>query len=126
MRLKYLLLICCLMLTACGNGTTSNSSNVHGNGYKPTLNVKMDINGNQLTATVETDMIISSEHSGMARVSGEGHVHMYLDDGPKMVVKEDQKVFTDLPPGKHVLKVSLHNNDHTPYDVTKTYDFDIK
>lgn len=62
----------------------------------------------------------------MARESGEGHVHMYLDNGEKIGVKEGQKVFTDLAKGKHTLKVSLHNNDHTPYDVTNTFEFEIK
>jgi hypothetical protein len=90
------------------------------------MDVKLDISGNKVTVTVNTDMKISSEHYGMAREQGEGHVHMYLDNGDKIGVKEGYKEFPNLSKGKHTLKVSLHNNDHTPYDVTKTKDFEIK
>ncbi len=120
-------LVCCLALTACGGGEKSNSGNERDHAaHKPTMDVKLDIAGNQVTVTVDTDMTFSPEHYGMARQSGEGHVHMYLDNGDKIGVKEGQKVFQDLAPGKHSLKVSLHNNDHTPYDVTQTHDFEIK
>jgi hypothetical protein len=71
-------------------------------------------------------MSISPEHYGMAREDGEGHIHMYLDNLPKIGLKEDHTVIPDLLPGKHKLKVSLHNNDHTPYDVTKTFEFEIQ
>jgi hypothetical protein len=126
MRFMYVLLVCCLLLAACSNGTKSNSSNVQVHDHKPTLDVKLDVSGNQVTVNVNTDMKISSEHYGMARDPGEGHVHMYLDNGEKIGVKQGQKVFTGLDKGKHTLKVSLHNNDHTPYDVTKTIEFEIK
>jgi hypothetical protein len=90
------------------------------------MDVKFEISGNQLTVKVTTDMTISAEHYGMAREPREGHIHMYLDNGEKIGIKEGQKVFKDLPSGPHTLKVSLHNNDHTPYDVTKTIEIDIK
>jgi hypothetical protein len=126
MRFMYVLLVCCLLLTACGNGTKSKSSNAQAQDYKPTLDVKLEFSGNQVTVNVNTDMKISSEHYGMAREPGEGHIHMYLDNQDKIAVKEGQKIFTGLAKGKHTLKVSLHNNDHTPYDVTKTIEFEIK
>jgi hypothetical protein len=126
MRFICLLLICCLMLTACG-GTKSNSSNEDEHAsHKPTLVVKPVVDGNQVTVIVDTDMTISPEHLGKARVPGEGHIHMYLDNEEKITVTEGQKVFTGLAKGNHTLKVSLHNNDHTPYDVTKTVPFEIK
>ncbi|WP_162309366.1 hypothetical protein [Cohnella abietis] len=90
------------------------------------MDVKLDIEDNQVTVKVNTDMTISPEHYGKARQDGEGHIHMYLDNGAKVAVKQGQQVFPNLSQGKHTLKVSLHNNDHTPYDVTKTYDFEIK
>lgn len=126
MRFMYLLLICCLLLTACSNGTKTNSSNEQAHDYKPTMKIDLQISGNQATVIVNTDMKISPEHYGMARVPGEGHIHMYMDNENKIGVKEDQKIFTGLAKGKHKLKVSLHNNDHTPYDVTQTVDFEIK
>jgi hypothetical protein len=90
------------------------------------MDVKLDVSGNKLTVTVDTDMTISSEHYGQARQAGEGHIHMYLDNGEKVGVKTGTKVFEGLTPGHHKLKVSLHNNDHSPYDVTNTYDVEIK
>ncbi|QMV41211.1 hypothetical protein [Cohnella cholangitidis] len=127
MRNLALLLFCCLLLTACGTGTKSNSGSHDAHAaHKPTLDVALDVQGNQVTVTVNTDMAISPEHYGMARKAGEGHIHMYLDDQNKISVKENQHIFTDLAAGKHSLKVSLHNNDHTPYDVTNTYEFEVQ
>ncbi|RED55508.1 hypothetical protein DFP95_11742 [Cohnella lupini] len=118
------MLVCCLILAGCGDSSPSSNANEHA-GHKPTMDVKLDVVGDQVTVTVTTDMTISPEHYGMARNAGEGHIHMYLDNDPKVAVKEDHMVFKDLPIGKHTLKVSLHNNDHTPYDVTQTFDFEI-
>ncbi|MFC5471358.1 hypothetical protein ACFPPD_21965 [Cohnella suwonensis] len=126
MRIISVLLFCCLLLSACGSTKSSSGGDSNQEAHKPTMDVKMVIEGNQVSVTVDTDMKISPEHYGMARKTGEGHIHMYLDNGEKIGVKEGKKVFPDLAAGKHTLKVSLHNNDHTPYDVTKTFDFEIK
>lgn len=115
----------CLILAACGNNATD-SKEGRGGGYKPSLDVSLKIEGNSATVTVETDMTVSPEHYGMARESGEGHIHMYLDNEDKIGVKERMYKFPDLAAGPHKLKVSLHNNDHTPYDVTQTVEFEIK
>jgi hypothetical protein len=126
MKTLYLILIFCIILTACGNDKAANSSPGQENAFKPTLDVKLDVSGSQLTVTVNTDLTISSEHYGHERLTGEGHIHMYLDNGEKVGVQTKTKVFENLDPGHHSLKVSLHNNDHTPYDVTQTYDVVIK
>ncbi|MFD0672155.1 hypothetical protein [Cohnella sp. GCM10027633] len=125
MKKGVIAIICCLLLAACGNNASSSDKN-HGKGYKPSLDVSLKIEGNSATVTVETDMTVSPEHYGMARESGEGHIHMYLDDQDKIGVKERVYAFPDLEAGPHKLKVSLHNNDHTPYDVTQTVEFEIK
>jgi hypothetical protein len=116
----------CLLLTACSSGTTVTTGAAAEQEQKPSLDVKLTVTGNQVTVKVDTDIQISEEHYGKARKKGEGHIHMYLDDGEKIGVTEEKKVFKDLAPGKHTIKMSLHNNDHTPYDVTKSIDFDIK
>jgi hypothetical protein len=126
MRALYLALVCCLILTACSSGKAAPSNKGFDQTHKPTMDVKTDISGNQITVKVTTDMTISAEHYGMERQPGEGHIHMYLDNGQKIAIKEGQMVFKDLASGQHTLKVSLHNNDHTPYDVTKTIEFAIK
>jgi hypothetical protein len=124
MRTMFVCILCCLFLTACGSSaTTANSLIGQDHNKKPTLDVKLEITGNKVAIKVETDLKLSVDG---ARVPGEGHTHMYLDNGEKMVVKAWDQVFTDLTPGMHNLRVSLHNNDHTPYDVTKSIDFEIK
>jgi uncharacterized protein YcfL len=93
---------------------------------KPTLDVKVETSGRSATVIVTTDLHISKDHVGMQRVPGEGHIHLYLDGGEKIAVTDNKYVFNDLQPGKHMLRVSLHNNDHTPYDVYKEVEFEIK
>ncbi|MFC5407067.1 hypothetical protein [Cohnella soli] len=123
MRFISLLLAICLLLTGCG----AKSGSGNGNGpFKPTLDVTLDIKGQSVVVNVKTNMKISAEDYGAERKEGVGHIHMYLDNGEKIGVKTGSHTFTELPAGKHTVKVSLHNNDHTPYDVTKTYDFTIK
>lgn len=118
----YLAVICCFMLAACGDkAQTANGHEVH----KPYLNVKWKVEGTTFIVDVDTDMHISPEHYGQGRKTGEGHIHMYLDDNDKIGVKEAHYEFPNVPSGEHILKVSLHNNDHTPYDVTKTIKFKI-
>ncbi|WP_027085750.1 hypothetical protein [Cohnella panacarvi] len=123
MKKGILALICCLLMTACGDNPRSSKVKP---AYKPTLNVKLDLDGNKLKVTVDTDMHISPEHYGMQRKEGEGHIHMYLDDQARIGVKENIYEFPPLAPGRHTIKVSLHNNDHTPYDVTVKKEFDIQ
>lgn len=114
-----------LLLAACGGDSPAAVSTQDHAHHKPTLDVEWTVEGNKLMIDVTTDMHISPEHYGQARKDGEGHIHMYLDDGEKIVATEGHKEFPDLPSGSHTLKISLHNNDHTPYDVTKTIEFDI-
>ncbi|WP_274364579.1 hypothetical protein [Paenibacillus thermotolerans] len=126
MRLLYVALLACVTLTACGSAASSGASSEPKEEYKPTLDVALEIDGNDVTVTIITDLSISAEHYGHAREAGEGHIHMYLDDGPKEGVKQEKTVIKDLDPGKHKLRVSLHNNDHTPYDVSLTKQFEIE
>jgi len=95
-------------------------------GKKPTLAVDVQVHGTTATVITNTDLHISKEHYGQERKAGEGHIHMYLDGGEKVAVKETKMVFTSLSAGKHTLRVSLHNNDHTPYDVTQTVEFEVR
>ncbi|MFD2611237.1 carboxypeptidase-like regulatory domain-containing protein [Paenibacillus gansuensis] len=127
MKLWYILAVCCALLAACGNGDskTADTAEAHER-YKPKMGVDVKVEGNKATVTVDTDMKISPEHYGQARKEGEGHIHMYLNNGDKIGVKDGIYVFNDLPPGTYTLKISLHNNDHTPYDVTDLIHFDIK
>jgi hypothetical protein len=125
-KLYAVLLICSALLTACGSGKTADAGAHDTHNHIPTLDVKVDVKGHDATVSVITDLHLSPEHYGQARQDGEGHIHMYLDNGDKVGVKEAKQVFPNLSVGKHTIKVSLHNNDHTPYDVTKTVGFEVK
>jgi hypothetical protein len=126
MKSLYMLVVCSVLLAACSSSRADSGASQQHDGHKPSMNVTWEVSGNQITVHVDTDLHISPEHYGQTRADGEGHIHMYLDNGEKVGVKEEKKTFPNLKPGKHTLKVSLHNNDHTPYDVTKTIDFEIK
>jgi hypothetical protein len=122
---RYWLVIICLFLTACTSQEVSyNPKPDHK--YKPSLDVKVEVIDNDVTVKVNTDMKIAKEQYGHARKLGEGHIHMYLNEGEKIGVKTNLHMLEDLVPGNYKLKVSLHNNDHTPYDVTRTIEFEIK
>lgn len=126
MKIVSIFLVCCLILTACGSNKATNSDTIKANQQKPTLAVTVEVSGNKAKVIVDTDMSISKSHVGHARSSGEGHIHMYLDDKGKETVTSGIKEYTDLSAGSHIVKVSLHNNDHTPYDVAETIEFEIK
>ncbi|MFC0214000.1 hypothetical protein ACFFK0_16340 [Paenibacillus chartarius] len=124
---NILFLLLSISLTACGAAKPSSSSHAQAHSdHKPTLDVKLEVSGNQVTVKLTTDMLIAPDKLGAARKEGEGHIHMYLDDGEKIAVASEVQVFKDLSPGPHTLRVSLHNNDHTPYDITKSFDFTIQ
>jgi hypothetical protein len=126
MKSFYAAIAICFLLTACGSAKTANTGSAQAHEHKPVMDVAWELSGTQLTVKVTTDLHISPEHYGLERQPNEGHIHMYLDNGEKIGVKQETQVFKNLAPGPHNLKVSLHNNDHTPYDVTKTFDFEVK
>ncbi|OAS16317.1 hypothetical protein [Paenibacillus oryzisoli] len=119
----YLLAALTIAITGCGKAksTTSNTSS-----FTPTLEVAYVVKDDAVTLSFTTDLKISKEHYDQQRVEGEGHIHISLDKGDKIVVTEKQKVLDHLSKGTHEVKISLHNNDHTPYDVSKTVTFDVK
>ncbi|WP_127579387.1 hypothetical protein [Paenibacillus koleovorans] len=112
-------------VAACGNVETGSTSTMTEHRHMPQIDVQVQVNGTSATVKVSTDMHISPEQYGKARKEGEGHIHMYLDNGEKIGVTQEAKVFENLTPGVHTIRVSLHNNDHTPYDVTKSVEFTI-
>jgi hypothetical protein len=93
---------------------------------KPTLSLQVTTAGRSATLIITTNLRMSEDDFDMERMAGEGHIHLYLDDGEKLMIADKQYTFKNLKPGKHTIKVSLHNNDHTPYDVAKQIDFVIK
>jgi hypothetical protein len=112
-----------LLISGCGASKTSTTP---ANSYIPTLEVSAIVKGDAATLKLTTDLKLSKEHYDQARKQGEGHIHVSLDQGEKEIMTVNEKVFEHLSKGPHEVKVSLHNNDHTPYDVSKTITFEVK
>ncbi|NOV02991.1 hypothetical protein [Paenibacillus planticolens] len=111
------------LISGCGKAKTSTTP---ANTYTPTLEVSAVVNGDTAALQLTTDLKLSKEHYNQQRVQGEGHVHISLDNSEKIIVTDKEQVFDHLSKGPHEAKVSLHNNDHTPYDVSKTITFEVK
>lgn len=122
------LVIALLMMTSCSEHSMAELEMPEPaeNATKPILDLRLEIAGRDATIFVTSNLRVSKKHVGMKRSAGEGHIHMYVDDGEKISVSDSKYMIQNLPPGKHRVKVSLHNNDHTPYDVAKQVDFEIK
>ncbi|MBL0389258.1 hypothetical protein JJB07_21935 [Tumebacillus sp. ITR2] len=95
---------------------------------KPTLDLNVDVNGHNATIHFNvTNFKISPEHYSQAAVPGEGHIHLFVDGSPtKVAVKDKVYQLDNLTPGHHTLKASLHTNNHQPYNVEDTTEFDVK
>jgi hypothetical protein len=48
-------------------------------------------------------------------VRGQGHFHLYLDDGEYIPCASTTCDVPDVLPGSHTLKVEMRNNDHSLY-----------
>jgi hypothetical protein len=132
MKIFYAFLIgMTLLLTGC-NGDANDNFNVvdtkdtQKGADQPSLKVDLKVEGTSAIVGIETDIVVSAEHYGLEKVLGEGHIHLYLDHGEKQGITSSPYIIEDLSKGKHEVRVSLHNNDHTPYGVSETVEFEIK
>lgn len=117
-----------VLLTGCSTDTMSELKEpTHETAVeKPTLDARVETSGRSATVIVATNLKISKDHVGQKRIQGEGHIHLYIDSGEKIAMIDNKYVIEDLQHGKHKVSISLHNNDHTPYDVAKQIKFEIK
>lgn len=120
----------CLILAACSDkhenhfvevDSTNNETNIK----KPALEAEVKVDGNSALIYVNTTMEISKKMYGKKKKDGQGHIHMYVDNGEKQAITVSPVRLENLTKGNHKVKISLHNNDHTPYDVTETISFII-
>ena len=83
----------------------------------PTVNftVRQDSTGGWDFHIVTTKLTFTPEKIDGAPVLGEGHVHLYVD-GNLVVVLSPWYHMDPLPPGRHILRVALANNDHSLYE----------
>jgi hypothetical protein len=127
---KYITVVLfAILLAACGNdqglSEVASEKEEHAE-HKPFLEASAEVKGRNALIKVKTDMEISKKKFGKQRKHGQGHIHMYVDQGEKQGVTSSPILLENLSSGKHEVKISLHNNDHTPYDVTENLTFTIK
>jgi hypothetical protein len=111
------------------SATSTDSANSTGSAdAKPTLTADFVQDGRNVTITYKVaNMKISADHYGHQAVPGEGHLHVYVDGVQKAGLKTDAPVrLENLAPGHHTIKLDLQNNDHTPLNVARTFEVDIK
>jgi hypothetical protein len=72
--------------------------------------------GSSVTVTFSTSHIaLVNPATHPSDVRGEGHVHLYMDQRPVVMIHSDQYTFTNLKPGPHHLKIELVTNTMVPY-----------
>ena len=71
--------------------------------------------GGMLDYMVEVEnFTLNGSAIGDEKMNGEGHYHLYVNDGLIGPYTDLHRRLSDLPAGDHTLKVELRNNDHTP------------
>ncbi len=102
----------------------------------PTLKITSPSNGatlktGDITIKVDVTNFKVVDKQGQANVTGEGHLHYYMDVTPIPSaagqpaipsdtnatwahVSDTSYTFRNVPPGTHTFTVQLVNNDHTP------------
>ncbi len=55
--------------------------------------------------------------------AGEGHFHLFLDNGAYIQCASTECNVQGVTPGSHTIKVEIHNNDHSIYGAIKTVRF---
>lgn len=61
------------------------------------------------------DFRFSPENAGKKHVPGEGHGHLYIDGKKVGRLYGEWHYLSHLPPGTHVVKVTLNTNNHDDY-----------
>jgi hypothetical protein len=88
-------------------------------GVEPTINVNASAPSVKereplIISWSVTGFVLDAPGIGNAPEQGRGHVHLDVDGSNYAAIAADSITITDLPKGNHTIRVSLHNNDHTP------------
>ncbi|RFU63755.1 hypothetical protein [Peribacillus glennii] len=127
----YILLPVLLLITACNTHAHERLEVIEENAakkkqYKPKLDVKVEVEGHKAILFIDTDLRISKDKYGGEKKEKEGHIHVYVNNGQKQGVTQLRIELKDVKKGSNEVRVSLHNNDHTPYGVFRTVNFEMK
>ncbi len=81
--------------------------------------VDAERNSRQGAAVIKVDItrdvrLVNPDETTGKPVSGEGHLHYQLDDGPVIATTANKLGFHGLDEGNHLVKVILVGNDHKP------------
>jgi hypothetical protein len=97
-------------------------------GSKPSLDAQYKVDGKSVTITYKvSNLQLSGDHMGGAKVPGEGHLHLTVDGKQKAMLKTESPVkLENLTAGKHTIKLDLQQNDHTALNVEKIFDIEVK
>lgn len=134
------LIVTAALGTACGKSESAGApapgehqaqtkqSSISTKSGKPSLTADLIQDGHNVTISYKVENLkISADHYGHEAVPGEGHLHVYVDGVQKAGLKTDAPVrLENLSPGKHTIKIDLQNNDHTPLNIEKTFQVEIK
>lgn len=129
-KTSFLLVASVMLLSACNSSSDNEFEVVDVDAsaiqeQKPTLHTEIKTESDKYFLHVDTDLIVSKEKYGAEKINGQGHIHVYVNDGEKQGVTEFPFEIKELKNGLNQIKVSLHNNDHTPYGVSKTIEIEI-
>ncbi len=79
------------------------------------LKVTEDVYGGWNVNLDISNFTFSPEDCGKAHVDGHGHAHLYINNEKVARLYSPWYHLSDLPPGKHEIKVVLTSNDHNEY-----------
>jgi hypothetical protein len=119
------LVVACALIAGCATTPETPSVRI----TSPSNGATLEPGDVRIDADVQNFNIVDKQ--GQANVTGEGHVHFYMDVSPLPSaagqpaipantsalwahVSGDSYTFENVPPGVHTFAVQLVNNDHTP------------
>lgn len=84
----------------------------------PAISLRTEPDGDGWRIFVGTDeFTFSDERTGLFHVPGEGHGHLYVGGMKMGRLYAPEARIGALPPGRHVVRVTLNTNDHRAYVV---------
>jgi hypothetical protein len=127
----FILVTLIILLSSCGSQSNDDHFEIvdetasEEKEHKPSLLAEVKVEEGKATLFVETNLTVSKENYGGAKKNGEGHIHVYVNQGEKQGVTTFPYELKDIKSGLNVVRISLHNNDHTPYGVSREIEFDM-
>jgi len=100
-------LLAAALLAGCGGKETA----------APTLSVQASQEGSSLVVRVSTENW---------QPGRDGHVHIYLNDGPEAMIYGYTYTVPDIEPGEYKIHVALADNRHEHIGVSETICFEVK